>query len=213
MPHFYKVNPCSTSRSRASSCQMWKSCAAGFSLVEALVAIVVLAIGVIGAAGLQLAAFRTAQQSAYQTSALQIASEMADAIRTINQHLKQAGSASPFSQVSYQSTGDGDLPMPPKLCYAARCDAEELAQFELYEWKSRVHAALPGGRLLICHDASPWDSGKKSLSWDCTGTSESTAPLVIKVGWQAKNPDGALVKDGDGKFPPSVAITVGLPAI
>src|SRR5690606_15894095 len=53
----------------------------GFSLIEVLVAVFVLAVGVIGAAGMQLAALRTTQQSSFQTRALHLAAEMADYMR------------------------------------------------------------------------------------------------------------------------------------
>ena len=48
----------------------------GFALGEVLIAILVLGLGVIRAAALQLTAMRTTQQSAFQTAALQLAVEM-----------------------------------------------------------------------------------------------------------------------------------------
>ncbi len=194
--------------SKVGQSDMTKFGNSGFSLIEVLVSILVLAVGVIGAAGMQLTALRTTQQSAFQTAALQLAAEMADAIRAIDRWAAQNGHASLLSAVDYQSAIDGNPPAPAKLCYASKCDAEELVEYELYEWKSRVNEALPGGRMLICRDSAAWDSGKKSLTWDCSGGSESTTPLVIKLGWQAKNPDGSLIKDASNVFPPSVAIAV-----
>ena len=48
----------------------------GFSLIEVLISVFVLAVGVIGAAGMQLTALRTTQQSVFQTKALHLATEM-----------------------------------------------------------------------------------------------------------------------------------------
>lgn len=178
----------------------------GFSLTEVLVSMLVLAIGVLGAAGLQLAATRTTQQAAFQTLALQLASEMADKMRANDAQMKQAGGL--FLAVDYKSASDGEPSVPGKLCYAASCDAAELAAFDIYEWESRVKEALPGGRVLICRDSSPWDSGQGRLIWDCSGSSTTNASYVIKVGWQGKNPDGSLIKNAESIFPPSVALTV-----
>lgn len=178
----------------------------GFSLIEVLVSMLVLAIGVIGAAGLQLGAMRTTQQSAFQSIALQLASEMADKMRANDSQMKQSSSL--FLAVDYKSASDGEPSAPGKSCYAASCGGTELAAFDIYEWEKRVKDALPGGRVLICRDTSPWDAGRSSLTWDCNGNSDTGASYVIKVGWQGKNPDGSLVKDAANTFPPSVALTV-----
>lgn len=174
----------------------------GFSLMEVLVALLVLAIGVIGAAGMQLAASRTAQQSAFQTFALQLAAEMADAMRASGDRLEPMSWA-----MDYSSANDGEPAAPAKFCYASSCDAQELAEFQAYEWKKRVKTVLPAGRVLVCRDASPWDSARRSFNWNCDG---GDAPLVVKLGWQAKNPDGSLVRDVSNSFPPSVVLTVAL---
>jgi type IV pilus assembly protein PilV len=50
-------------------------------MLEALVAIVVLAFGVLGVANLLIKSFRFAQQSSYDVVALQLANDMADRMR------------------------------------------------------------------------------------------------------------------------------------
>jgi len=179
----------------------------GFSLIEVLVSILVLALGVIGAAGMQLTAMRTTQQSAFQTLALQLAGEMADKMRANDSQMKKAG-ANPFLAVSYQSAIEGEPAPPGKLCYSSACDGDDLAEFDIYEWKKRIKESLPGGRALICRDAAPWDSAKEALTWSCSGGSGDSASLVIKIGWQGKNSDGTLIRDEVNIFPPSVALTV-----
>lgn len=180
----------------------------GFSLVEVLVSILILAIGVIGAAGMQLAATRTTQQSALQTVALQLASEMSDKIRA-NGAAIRGRLENPFLSVDYNSATQGEPVAPAKLCFGIDCSDRDLAAFDVYEWERRVKSELPGGRVRICRDISPWDRGTRSLTWDCSpGDANGTAPLVIKLGWQGKNPDGSLVRSGGAEFPPSVAVTV-----
>ncbi|QDZ27263.1 type IV pilus modification protein PilV [Noviherbaspirillum sp. UKPF54] len=189
---------------------MGKSTKNGFSLIEVLVSIVVLALGVLGAAGMQLAAMRTAQQSAIQTFAFQLAAEMAGAMRAGHGRLLQENGADPFIGLDYQSVADGDLQTPAKLCYGIECNAQELAEFEMYEWKTRVKEALPGGRIVVCRDSSPWSSAARALTWNCDGAVDSTAPVVIKLGWQVKNPDGSLLRDASGISAPSVSLAVAL---
>lgn len=181
----------------------------GFTLVEVLVSIFVLALGVIGTAGMQLTALRTTQQSAFQTSAIGLATEMADKMRVNANQMKLADAQNPFLAVNYQSASDPDPTPPGKLCYTSGvdCSAAELAGFDIYEWEKHVKASLPGGRVLVCRDASPWDSGARAFTWNCNA-GVAGAPLIVKVGWQAKNPDGSLIKDAGNTFAPSVALPV-----
>lgn len=178
----------------------------GFSLIEVLIALFVLGLGVIGAAGLQLAAIRTSQQSSFQTVAVQLANELADRMRANATQMKLADTANPFLKIKYNAAVDPN-PTAPTLCYtgAANCTASDLANADIYEWLLRVKNSLPGGRVLVCRDSAPFDSTSKSLTWTCTA--DANAGLTIKIGWKSKNPDGSF-NDNAGTIPPSVAITV-----
>lgn len=182
--------------------------ACGFSLVEVLVSMLVLAVGVIGAVGLQLAALRTTQQSVYQTSALQIASDIADTVHAWRSLTLESRADAVIPVIDYNSV-DGAEPDPPaSLCFTDACDAQALIESEIYQWKKRIKSALPSGRVLVCYDSEPWDAGKQVLRWGCSGTSDGNTPLVIKIGWQIKNPDGSLIRNADGSIPPSVVLSV-----
>ncbi|MGB7481647.1 MAG: type IV pilus modification protein PilV [Burkholderiaceae bacterium] len=182
----------------------------GFSLIEVLISIFVLALGVIGAAGMQLVAARTSQQSALQSVAVQLATEMADKMRSNGKQMNQDDSANPFI-FEHDSAADDAPTEPGKFCYgSAGCSDAEVAEFDIYNWTMQLRQALPGGKVKVCRDASPWSTADSRLQWDCsyTASTGNNAPFVIKVGWQGKNPDGTLIRDADKKFPPAVAITV-----
>lgn len=178
----------------------------GFSLIEVLIAIFVLALGVIGAAGLQLAALRTSQQSNFQTVATQLATELSDKMRANDTQMKLGDATNLFLKINYNSATD-PAPTSPGLCYAktANCNATELASADIYELLTRVRTALPGGRIIVCRDATPFDSAKKTLTWACKD--DANAGLTVKIGWKSKNPDGSF-NDDAGVTPPSVALTV-----
>lgn len=179
----------------------------GFSLVEVLVSMLVLAVGVIGAVGMQLAALRTTQQSVHQTSALHIASDIASSIHAWNARKSQSDDVV-FPEVDYNSLVEPTSATPAVSCFDKHCDAQALAEFKIYEWKKQVGAALPSGRIRVCYDITPWDAASKKLKWECSGDSGGAAPLVVKIGWQIKNPDGSLIRNADGGTPPNVAIPV-----
>lgn len=179
----------------------------GFSLVEVLVSILVLAIGVIGAAGAQLAAQRAVQQTAFQNFAVQLAAEISDAIRTAD---RQGSPAMVFlTQVDYKSGVHDEPVLPHKLCYMEDCDAEEFLQFEIYEWKKRIRNALPEGRLQICRDPAPAAYGTgEALAWGCGDANDNAAPVVIKLGWRSRNQDGSADMSAGEEPLPLVALTV-----
>ncbi len=156
----------------------WKS---GFSLIEVLVSTVILSIGVIGAASMQLAALKTTQQAEFQMHALQLATEMADKLRA-TKGWGDNDAANPFLKVDYLGVND---PLTLKInCFGPdeNCDAHAMASFEIYEMEKKIKRLLPKGRLKICRDVAPWDSSSHSFRWDCT-SSDSTGTIVIKLGW------------------------------
>lgn len=185
----------------------------GFSMIEVLVSIFVLAIGVLGAAGMQLAAMRTSQQSVFQAVALQSVTELADKMRANDQMMKKASGNNPFLNIKYSTTDK--LTAPSSSCYSQKdyCDATEIAAFDIYEWQQRLKAMLPSAYVVVCNDATPWDDSANGYTWDCDAAATDGA-VVIKIGWQSKNPDGSLIRtanqtDADQpQFPPNLALVV-----
>lgn len=160
----------------------------GFSLIEVLVAIFVLAIGVVGAVGMQLTALRISQQSALQTKALHFAVEMADSMFANTRGME----GNPYLGVDYQASIAVDLHSGPR-CYGkeAACDADELAGFEVQNFLQRMAHELPDARIRICQDAQPWDTTRRQYRWDCMHA--SNAATAIKIGWAGKNSAGPAV--------------------
>lgn len=198
------LRPKSCQKNNVGVANMRKSRKAGFSLVEVMVSILVLAVGVIGAAGMQLTARRTSQQAIFHTHGLLLAAEMADAVRVSERRMAESV---PYLGLDYRSE-DGEPVLPYRLCYANECDAEEFAAFQIYEWKQRISTSLPAGRVLICRDSVPWSSTGKALSWDCDTGAAGNAPVVVKLGWRAKNTDGSPARTDGDEFPPIVAFVV-----
>lgn len=95
----------------------------GFSLIEVLVSIVVLSIGLLGVAALQVSGLRVGQSSFYRAQAAQFATDMADRLRA------NAGEARGCELALDEAT-----PASP----ANTCERD------LAEWRGRL-LALPGG--------------------------------------------------------------------
>ena len=172
--------------------------AAGFTLTEVLIAVLVLAIGLIGGTAMQLHAMRTRHESALLSAATQMASTMADRLRA---NRAQTGT---YLALDYDAHAEPVPAAPPNACTATACDAAALARLDLYELKREVRATLPAGRARICRDSRMWAGGR--LRWECTG--DAAAPVVIKVGWRGKRPDGTPDTAADGAYAPGVAIAL-----
>lgn len=177
----------------------------GFSLFEVLIALFILAIGVVGATSLQLAALRTTKHTSIQTAAVQMAVDISERIRLNNPALKSGDE--PYAGVDYRFT-DGE-PAQAAGCYGRSCTMSELARWDVYELKKRLYQEIPSGRVRICRDDMPWNPGAEKLDWTCSGGGD--ASLVVKIGWPTKTPDGTARSDSTD-FPPLVAMTIAVHA-
>ena len=168
--------------------------ASGFTLLEVLVAVLLLSAGLIGAVAMQGHAMRTRHESALLSQALQAASTTADRIRA------NAAQAPTYLQLNYDAIADGAPAPPAARCIDAACDGWQMAQLELFYLRQLV-ATLPGGRARICRDAVRWSGGQ--LRWQCS--EDPAAPIVVKIGWRRNRPTGV---DGGSDLAPGVAVAV-----
>ncbi|KQV79652.1 pilus assembly protein PilV [Massilia sp. Root351] len=171
----------------------------GFALIEVLVAVVVLAIGVLGASAMQLVAMRVRYESQLLSNAAQMASAMADRMRANPAQLAMA-----YLALDYDAHTEPVPAAPGRQCWAAMCDSAAMADADIYDLKRQVAAQLPAGRVRICRDTGMWASGQ--LRWSCAGG--PGAPVVIKIGWRGRNPDGTPARDAAGGYSPGVALAM-----
>jgi type IV pilus assembly protein PilV len=166
----------------------------GYSLMEVLVALLVLSAGVIGAAGLQLSAWQMAQQSAFHSAAHQMAAEVAEWLQVHHKSL-------PDSLQNLEINSASTAPQEGSHCFGVSCTSDQLASFMVREWQARLQRTLPDAQLRICRDDTPWNSASSSYEWNCTA-SDDEAPLMIKILWKDA---GAREKPGA----PLVVLSVG----
>lgn len=138
----------------------------GFTLVEVLVAVLVLAIAILGSMAAQLSSLRTRQSSALMASAVHLAGSLAERMRANRQFRDH------YLSLDYDALRDGPPAAPVAGCDSgATCSGAELAAYDLDEVRQAVHGGFPGGRVLVCRGAG---SG-----WGCGGGSGA----AIKIGW------------------------------
>jgi type IV pilus assembly protein PilV len=158
-------------------------CQSGFALVEVLISILVLSVGMIGAIKMQTNALQTTQHSHYFNVALQLATEMADEMRS-NDDQMRLSEANPFLQVAFQAGKEAIK--ATTLCFDINCTPDQLAASDIAEWLQDLNAALPNVRAVICLDDTAWDSVQHDLIWGCSALGNQ-ASAVIKLGWTEKD--------------------------
>lgn len=108
---------------------------AGFTLIEVLIAMIILAGGLLGLAGLQATSLRN-NQSAYNRSvATQLSYDMADRMRA------NVANAELLAASAYLGA-----PAQVSNCTAvAGCTPAQMAQNDLFEWNQAIVNTLPSG--------------------------------------------------------------------
>lgn len=174
----------------------------GYSLVEVLVAALVLAVGVLGAAGTQALAMRTRHDSDLMSSALRLAGTLAERMR--------ANPAAASLYLFEFDAGSGAVPAPPPAtCFAGTsCTPAQLAAFDIHDITRILATSFPGGRIRVCRDEHAWDTARQSLAWACSGS--ASAPTVIKIGWRQRLEAGS--SDASPDDAPRVSLRLPEPA-
>lgn len=159
----------------------------GATLIEILITMVVVAVGILGITGIQLASVRYQQTSIVGATATAQAQVIAERIRANSTVL--AGVDDPSSyRAEHDYAAATDIPNNP-VCGlgAAVCTPSQSAQRDLREWRQMLARELPGGR------------GSLYRVTNAAGTSVPFSRTII-VMWNQKQSDsddnlGALPTD------------------
>jgi type IV pilus assembly protein PilV len=107
------------------------------SLVESLVALVVLSVGLLGVASLLLAGVRSNRTALYRTQAVNLVSDMTDRIRA------NANAGDAYDNDTYGGAPATQGCAPTAAVAGANCTIEELAQDDLARWIASARLLLP----------------------------------------------------------------------
>ncbi|MFT7688193.1 MAG: type IV pilus assembly protein PilV [Candidatus Azotimanducaceae bacterium] len=138
---------------------MMKKRSQGFSLIEVLVSVLIMAVGILGVAGMQVLSLQQNRNALLRDQALQAGNDILDRMR-----------ANPLS--TYAPTAITDAPSANLNCVTSSCDRNEMAAFDIAQWKCRLNpfdtdgavyqvctdfniltSSLPGGQGSITKDA------------------------------------------------------------
>ncbi|HVY81705.1 MAG TPA: type IV pilus modification protein PilV [Steroidobacteraceae bacterium] len=111
--------------------------ARGLTLIECMIALVVLAIGLLGMAGLILRGLRAGHDALLRTQAVNLVTDMAERIRA------NPAAAGAYDCASYTGAPRAQECASTETAAGANCTASELAEDDLARWQDAARAALP----------------------------------------------------------------------
>lgn len=150
----------------------------GFTLLEILVAVLVLAIGLLGLAGLQTFGLHSNHSAKLRTQATLLAYDMTDRMRA-NRAGYEGGFYNLPPAADHHCVWNGSLP--------DQCTPQQLAEHDAMEWNTAIAQALPQGVGVVCLDSTPDDGGDangngtvEASEYACDGGGSLYA---VKVWW------------------------------
>jgi len=116
----------------------------GVSLLEAMIALVVSALGILGVAGVQLRTLSDTQNAVYRSQAMRLIEDLSERLKIQPNALLKINSP---SGNPYYVVNDWDTPPASSSedCAKNWCDADELATWDIEQWHKLVRATLPAG--------------------------------------------------------------------
>lgn len=147
----------------------------GFTLIEVLIAVLVISIGLLGMAGLQTSGIQQSHNSYLKTQASMLAYDMADRMRSNLEGVNNG---------YYNSVDSMDSPVnaaPGCISSGSACSAEDTATNDIYEWTNdsadgSIASLLPSGYGMVSQSGGIftitvlWDEARTGA----TGTDCST---------------------------------------
>lgn len=153
----------------------------GIAMIEVLVTVVILSVGLLGAAGMQVATVKQTNNSGLRTQALILAKDMVRRIRTNRNAVLDSDDIVIGSYLKPQN-----VPFPTTAlttCLSGGdCTPSQIAQADLVVWSRLLQNSLPvdddlmRSRVFICQDSNPGDAN------DCPA-GDNGSVLLIQVAW------------------------------
>jgi len=151
--------------------QLKKNQLSGFTLLETLIAVILLSVGLLGVAGMQMKSQQFNRSAYFETQAIIVAHDMLERMR---------------ANIAGQKAGHYHQPTAVKYagCYtSAGCSTQEMAQNDMYEWAGAdtdsIATKLPAGAGVVCLDTTPDDGTPSTPNCDNSGSI-----YAIKIWWE-----------------------------
>jgi type IV pilus assembly protein PilV len=146
--------------------------AAGFSLLEVLIALVVLTIGLLGTAMLYMRGLQDSRTALLRMQAVTLAADILDRAR-----------ANHTGNVNYDTTVTTAPALVTGCETTAGCSTAQMAANDLYRWQQAIAVALPGGTGTVTVAGITAASYKYTvtITWTEVGSSSATYTVIAEI--------------------------------
>ena len=145
----------------------------GFTLIETMVALLVISVGMIGVAALHGNAMSASGIAVRRSLAIGLASDIADRIR-VNRNAQAAYENAAVNHPCDDPSGGGGVD----------CSPTEMAELDLFLWRAQIAQSLPAGQGTIVVD-----------------TATNPATYTVTVSWAEANQAVPVTFAGDFQLP------------
>ena len=146
-----------------------RSSARGSFMLEAMIAVIIISLGFLGFARLEIGGLASANSGLLRSNAVYLSYQMTDRMRS-NLPAVTTGA---YNALTGTPTDPG--------CVSTSCTPAQMAQNDYYEWNQEAAALLPSGVAIVCHDSTPDDGTPGSP--DCDGLGDA---FTVKIFWSEK---------------------------
>ena len=130
----------------------------GFSLIEVLIALIVMSVGMLGIAGLYVHGMHAGRTSLFRHHAVTLAGDVADRIR-----------ANPLAGAAYVDAGAALAPGTNCIAGGTDCSPDQMAANDMYLWDQQAVATLPDGGVTVDYVPGVPSVYKVTVSWSEPG--------------------------------------------
>lgn len=135
----------------------------GFSLIEVLIALIVMSVGMLGIAGLYVHSMQAGRTSLFRHHAVTLAGDIADRIR-----------ANPRAGVAYQGAGVNN---DKCIADAVDCTPAEIAAYDIFLWEDQADETLPEGEVdIVYSNAAIPSTYEVTVTWREPGYADDNPP-------------------------------------
>jgi len=136
----------------------------GFTLIEVLVTLLVVAIGLLGLANLQTIGLRNNHSVNLTSQAIWLANDITNRVRS--------NSTANYNGITPRQFNCSNPQQP--------CTPQQVAQDDMWEWNQTINQTLPNATTLVCIDSNPLDNQ------DCVNANIANLagiPHMVRITW------------------------------
>lgn len=158
----------------------------GIGLIEVLIALIVLSIGFLTAARMQMQGLRDSQNAYHRSQALLLVGDMMDRMRN---------NPTGVAEGHYDGKLTGELSAPG--CPATGCDARQVSERDLYDWSAQLRPlGSSTGFVPVLPAVSDTDYATGSISEPVDGV------YTLSMNWRESGTQGTRSESVSVKFVP-----------